>query len=208
MLTDFHCRNAKKKERPYKLSDSGGLYLYVTATGSRSWRFKYRFGDRPDGKAGKVERKLVFGTYPAMTLEEARAARDAARKLLLQRIDPGVRKKQEEAATSAASANTFEAIAREYHRLKAGTLAPKYGKAILRRLETHAFRELGGTAITEITAPMVLKAIRAIEAKGKLNMAHRVRGHISEVFVHGISTGRCANDPAAIIQRALVPKDT
>jgi integrase len=208
LLTDLQVRKAKNRDRAYKIADSLGLYLFVTTTGAKSWRFKYRFGDRLGGKAGKIERKLVFGMYPEMTLEEAREARDSARRLLKQGIDPGVRKKQEAAAASSASANTFELIAREYHRQKSLALVPKYGKAILSRLETHVFRELGGVAITEITAPMVLKVIRAIEAKGSLNMAHRVRGHVSEVFVHGISTGRCANDPAAIIQRALVPIDT
>jgi hypothetical protein len=208
LLTDLQCRKAKPRERDYKLADSAGLHLYVTTKGSKSWRFKYRFGDRPDGKPGKVERKLNLGTYPEVTLEEAREAREAARKLLRQGIDPGVRKKQQAAATAEATANTFESIARELHRQKAPTLEARYGKQILRRLENHVFKDLGNTPITQITAPMVLKTIRAIEAAGKRNMAHRVRGHMSEVFVHGISTGRCESDPAAIIQRALAPMDS
>lgn len=207
-MTDLQCRKAKAKDRDYKLSDSGGLLLFITSKGGKSWRFKYRFGDRPDGKPGKVERKIVFGTYPEMTLEEAREARDVARKLLRQGTDPGVRKKQQAAATAEASATTFELVARELHAIKSRTLEERYGKQILQRLENHVFPELGGVAITEITPPMVLKVIRLIEAKGRKNMSHRVRGHMSEVFVHGISTGRCENDPAAIIQRALVPMDS
>jgi hypothetical protein len=189
------------------MADEKGLYLFVTTKGAKSWRFKYRFGDRPDGKPGQVERKLVFGTYPDVTLQEARDARDDARRLLRQGVDPGVRRKQEKASIAASAAVTFEVIAREWHQLRRKALDARYSKQILERLELHAFPEIGSTPITEITAPMVLQVTRKVEKAGTHEMAHRVRSYMSDVFVHAISTGRAAADPAAVIRKALAPPD-
>ena len=206
MLTDLQCRKAAQRDKPYKLTDSNGLYLYVTTTGAKSWRLKYRFGSRPDGKPGQVERKLVFGTYPEMSLQEARDARDAARKLLREGTDPGVRRRQQKAAAAVTALATFESVARELHQIRARTLDARYSRQILERLERHAFPDLGSLPITEITAPLVLEVIRAVEETGAIEMAHRVRSHISDVFVHAIATGRGMTDPAAIISKALVAR--
>lgn len=203
----MQCRKAAPGASAYKLADEKGLYLFVTKQGAKSWRFKYRFGDRPDGKSGQVERKLVFGTYPDMKLQEARDARDDARRLLRQGVDPGVRRKQEKAAIAASAAVTFEVIAREWHRQRSRTLDSRYSKQILERLELHVFPEIGTTAITEITAPMVLQVTRKVESAGTHEMAHRVRSYMSDVFVHAISTGRAVADPAAVIRKALAPPD-
>ncbi|PVX30988.1 tyrosine-type recombinase/integrase [Sphingomonas pokkalii] len=206
MLTDLQCRKAAAREKPYKLTDANGLYLYVTPAGAKSWRFKYRFGARPDSKPGQVERKLVLGTYPEVTLLEAREARDAARKLLREGIDPGVRRRQQRAAASVTAQVTFESIARELHQIRARSLDARYSQQIMERLERHVFPDLGTLPITEITAPLVLEVVRAVEETGAIEMAHRVRSHISDVFVHAIATGRGMMDPAAIISKALVAR--
>ena len=104
MLTDAACRNAKPKDKPYKLSDGFGLYLEVLPTGGRSWRWKYRF-------AGK-EKRLVFGTYPDVSLADAREKREADRKLLAQGIDPGAQKQDAKRQARLNAENTLEAIAR------------------------------------------------------------------------------------------------
>ncbi|WP_198162035.1 tyrosine-type recombinase/integrase [Sphingomonas sp. TDK1] len=202
----MQCRKAAARDKPYKLTDANGLYLYVTPAGAKSWRFKYRFGARADGKTGQVERKLVFGAYPEMTLQEARDSRDAARKLLRDGIDPGVRRRQQQAAAALTARVTFESVARDLHQVRSRTLDARYSQQIMERLERHAFPDLGALPITEITAPLVLEVIRAVEETGALEMAHRVRSHISDVFVHAIATGRGMSDPAAIISKALVAR--
>jgi hypothetical protein len=110
-LTVRQIDTAKPKEKPYKLSDGGGLYLEVTTNGSRYWRLKYRY-------AGK-EKRLAFGVYPEVSLAQAREKRDAAKKLLSAGSDPGEVKKAEKIAQKLNYENTFEAIAREWHQLRA-----------------------------------------------------------------------------------------
>ena len=202
MLTDLQCRKAKPRDKPYKLSDALGLYLHVSPTGFRSWRMKYRTGEG----ASRKEVKLTFGPYPEVSLEEARAKRDSARRLLREGIDPAVDRKQRSAAAAIASANTFEAAAREWHEVKKPTWAPRYAQQILDRLEADVFPAIGRLPITAVTPALVLQTIRAIEGRGALEMAHVVRQHISGVFVYAIGAGMAADDPAHAIRSALRPK--
>lgn len=197
MLTDIQCRKAAKKDKPYKLADSLGLYLYVTPTGFRSWRFKYRH----DGK----EKRLIFGPYPEVSLVEARELRDTARKHLRSGRDPALERKREQAAAARSAANTFESVAVEWHRLKAPALAARYARQIVDRLKADVFPMIGGHPVAEITPAEVLDVIRAIEKRGSTEMAHKVRTHISDVFVHAIATGKAQQDPAHVIRKALQP---
>jgi Arm DNA-binding domain len=105
-LTDAAARNAKPREKPYKLSDANGLYLQVELSGSKLWRLKYRFNEK--------EKRLAFGVYPGVTLAQAREHQMEARRLLGSGIDPGEYKKQTRRAAVVAGANTFEAVAREW----------------------------------------------------------------------------------------------
>lgn len=197
-LTDVACRKALPRDRDYKLADSGSLYLLVKPTGTRSWRWKFRF-------SGK-EKQLVLGRYPEMSLAEARLARDGARAQVANGIDPTVLRKQVKAKVRDAELNTFEITARAWHAEQTVMLAPRYAKQILQRLEADIFPEFGTIAIREVTAPMVLAAIRKIEARGAKEMAHRVRLHVSDTFVWAIASGLADGDPAAIVQKALVPR--
>jgi integrase len=207
MLTDAFCRKAKPlpretpeaKGKDRKLADSKGLYLTVRPTGSKIWRFKYRFGGK--------EKLLVIGPYPEISLIEARDARDKARALLRDGIDPSIDKKQRKAASLAEALDTFEAAARAWHRNRAETLNARYSGQIMSRFEENIFPTLGALPIKAITAPMVLAALRSIEARGAKEMAHRVRGHMSDVFVWAISSGLTETDPAAVVRKALTPTD-
>lgn len=195
MLTDVAIRNAQPRSKRYKLSDAHGLYLEVLPTGSRSWRWKYRF-------AG-VEKRLTFGPYPLISIKRARELRDEARAALLGGTDPGAQRRA--ARTLVKYGETFEAIARSWHGQKKATLTDRYAEQVLARLEANIFPHLGRLAIREITPPLVLEAIRRIEQRGAATMAHEVRGHVSEVFVWAIAAGLAETDPAAIIRRALAP---
>lgn len=197
MLTDLACRKAVAGDRPYKLTDSGSLFLMVTTKGAKSWRWKYRFG-------GKLK-QLVIGRYPGVSLAAARTARDEARAQVDRGIDPGVVKQQAKARAAAAALDSFEAIARAWHAIRTQTLTARYGRQVLDRLEADVFPQFGALPIAEVTAPIVLAAIRKIEARGATEMAHRVRMHVSDVFVWAIASGLAETDPAAIIRKALVP---
>jgi integrase len=196
-LTVIKAKNAKPGDRPLKLSDGGGLYLLVHPAGGKYWRLKYRF----QGK----EKVLALGTFPEVSLAEARDGRDAARKHLKDGFDPGEAKKAVRAAKAGDSANSFEAIAREWHARFSPTLSPGHANAKLRRLELDVFPTLGTRPIDDIKAPEILRVLRRIEDRGALEMAHRVRGLCGEVFRYAVVTGRADRDPSADLRGALPP---
>ena len=199
MLTDVKTRNASPKEKQFKLSDGEGMYLLVTPHGGKAWRLKYRF----QGK----EKLLSLGTYPDVSLTEAREKRAAARKQIAAGIDPGEVKKAQKAAKSEAAENSFAAIAREWHNEFAGTWSAGHASTILDRLERNVFPWLGTRPIEEIEAPDLLKVLRRIKSRGALGLAHRVRNHCSNVFRYAIATGRAKRDPAADLRGSLPPAE-
>lgn len=198
-LSDAACRKAQPKAKDWKLADSGGLYLLIMSTGSKSWRWKYRL----HGK----EKQLTIGRYPAVLITEARAARDRARKLLDSGIDPSAEKKRTKAIAAVASLDTFERVARAWHAERKTTLAPRYADQVLSRLEENVFPTIGGLPIAAVTPPLVLELLRTIEKRDAREMAKRVRLHVSDVFVWAIASGLCSQDPAAIVRKALRPAD-
>ncbi len=197
MLTDVKARTAKAKEKPYKLSDGDGLFLLVNPAGGKWWRFKYRF----EGK----EKLISFGTYPEVSLADAREKRDAARKLVAAGIDPGELRKAQKASTRAISENTFEVVAREWHGKYSKTWSTAHAANIIYRLEKEVFPWLGARPIEEIKAPELLKILRRVESRGALDTAHRVRNTCSQVFRYAVATGRAERDPGADLRGALPP---
>lgn len=197
MLTDLKARNAKPAAKDYKLSDSGGLYLYVTTKGFRSWRMKYRF-------AGK-EKRLTFGPYPEVSLTEAREKRDEARRLLRDHRDPGTEQLKRKLAAAADHAETFETVARRWYAMHEQRWTPVHATDVIKSLEREIFPTLGGMPISQLDAPLVLATLRKIEARGSLETAKRVRQRMSAVFIHAISEGICATDPAATVAKAMKP---
>lgn len=202
MLTDAAVKKAERRDKSYKLSDSGGLYLYVATTGLKSWRMKFRM----HGK----EKLLTFGPYPDVKLAEARERRDEARRQIRNHVDPSgarARAKMQKAEAAAADALliTFEQAARAWHVLQQDRWAPVHANDVLPSLERDVFPALGAKPLVEITAPMVLTTLRAVEARGSIETAKRLRQLMSAVFVYGISESIVSTDPAAIIAKALKP---
>lgn len=194
-LTDLACRTAKAKDKPYKLADERGLYLLVTAAGGRLWRIDYRF----EGK----RKTLTFGAYPDVRLADARERRDEARKLLASGIDPAEYRKATKAQRASASANTFEAVAREWYAKFAPGWVASHGERILRRLERDIFPWIGEKPIAEITPPELLGTVRRIEERGALETAHRALQNCGQVFRYAVATGRAARDPSGDLKGAL-----
>ena len=190
-LTDTAIRNARASERPRKLFDGDGLYLLVSPTGYRSWRFKYYF----DGR----EKLLSFGKYPEITLKVARERRLEARRALEMGSDPSALRKAERAAR----ADTFEALAREWLETQKSALSTKTFENKQERFEAFVFPYFGKTSITDIKAVDVLDALKRIEARGKHETAHRVRSECGNVFRYAVVTGRAERDPTVDLRGAI-----
>jgi integrase len=194
-LTDTRGRTAKPHDKPYKLSDGGGMYLLIKPDGGRYWRRDYRF-------VGK-RRTLSLGIYPTVTLLVARTRREEARKLLAQDIDPSTAKKATKRANKLASTNTFSAVAREWLANQRHRLAPKYSSLIIARLEADIFPQIGSRPVAEIDAPELLEALRKVEKRGVIETARRLRQICGQVFRYACATGRAIRDPSADLRGAL-----
>jgi integrase len=199
-LTDAAARNAKPREKSYKLSDSNGLYLQVEPNGSKLWRLKYRFNEK--------EKRLAFGVYPEVTLAQAREHQLEARRLLSSGVDPGEYKKQTKRAAIIAGANTFEAVGREWFLKFSSIWATSHSSKVLLRLENDVLPWLGSRPIASIEADELLAAIRRTEARGALETAHRCLGYCGQIFRYAIATGRAKRNPAADLRGALPPVKT
>ena len=196
-LTIVAINHAKPKDKSYRLYDEKGLYLEVTKAGGKLWRLKYRFGGK--------EKRLAIGTYPEISLKDARAARDAARTHLAAGTDPSEYKKLMKATARADSTNTFEAIAREWHSSQSRVWSPIHTKNVGDRLSRNVFPYLGNEAIADITVPELLQVLRRIEARGAFETAHRVLGNVNEVFRFAIASGRADRNIAVDLKGALQP---
>ena len=148
-LTDVAVKKAKPGARPVRMSDGGGMFLALQPTGGKWWRLKYRF----EGK----EKLLSLGTYPEVSLSEARARRAAARKLLSHGVDPSAAGKSLKGSRGDVVAESFEAVAREFHKLKADEWSGPHATRWLERFEKDVFPWLGSLALPVITAPMLLQ---------------------------------------------------
>ncbi|PXX15214.1 integrase [Paraburkholderia tropica] len=194
-LTDVKVRSARPREKAYRLTDGSGMYLEVSPAGGKYWRFKYRF-------AGK-EKRLALGVYPEVSMKEARARRDEARRLLANDVDPGIERKVQKAATVERAANSFEAVAREWFARHSPGWAKTHADKIIARLEKDVFPWLGGRPIAEIKAPEVLAVLRRVEARGALDTAHRVHQNCGQVFRYAVATGRAERDASSDLRGAL-----
>lgn len=201
-LSELAARTAKPKDKPYKLADAAGLYLYVSTSGTRLWRLDYSFQSK--------RKTLSLGQYPLLGLAAAREKRDDAKRLLLDGVDPGDAKKQIELSVlAAADAPTFEVVANEYlSRLKHDGCAERtYTKN--EWLLTNLAADLSPKAIADITPADILSVLQHVEASGRLESARRLRSALSAVFRLGVVTLRCPNDPTiALIGATKAPKVT
>lgn len=190
-LTDLQCRTAKPGPKVRKLSDGGGLQLWIQPAGSRQWRFAYRFDDK--------QKVFAIGPYPLVSLADARAARDDAKRLLLKGVDPNAQKKEEQA-----SKIRFRLLAEEYlDKLRREGRAEQTMRKLTWLMDM-ANASIGDKPIREITAPMVLEALRILEDRGHYESARRMRSTIGAVFRYAMATARAETDPTIALRDALI----
>lgn len=197
MLSDAKIRAAKPRDKAYKLTDSHRLYLLVTPNGSKLWKWNYIHDEK--------QKTMAFGSYPMVGLTAARAKRDEARALLVEGRDPMVAKKLRIEANIEAGRNTFERVSRQWHETAAAQWAKIHAADILRSLERDVFPTIGSLPISELTPPKVYEVLKAIEDRGSIETAKRVRQRVSAVFVYAIAKGIAQSDPADKLGAALKP---
>ncbi len=196
-LSDIQISKAKPKSKNYKLNDGFGLYLLVTLTGGKLWRFDYRFDDK--------RKLLALGSYPAVTLAEARARREDAKKLLGNGVDPGEIKKAQKQTGKNLRENTFEVVAREWHGKFSERWTKSHSEKIMGYLSRDVFAWLGDKLVSEIKPPDILAALRRVESRGALDTAHRIRTICGQVLRYAVATGRAERDSTADLRGALPP---
>jgi integrase len=198
-LTDRQIRNARPKTQAYRLFDGDGLYLEVTPSGSKLWKFRYH---RPR----KGETRISFGSYPEITLAEAREQRQAARTTLAHGDDPGEARKLEEEAKLKQASMTLEKLAREWHTAMLGMWQPGTANDILHRLEVDIFPEIGSRPILTLTPREILAPLRKIEERGALEVARRNAANIIRILDYAVTCGDLQYNPAATLVKALQPQ--
>jgi integrase len=203
-LTSIAIRNAKPKAKPYKLADEKGLFLLVQPSGGMLWRFKFRVDGRDEqGNPKKVERKLGLGTYPDVSLKDARELRDEARTLLAKGIDPAEKKRRDAHVAKVSAANSFAAVARSYidkckREGRADATVTKQ-EWLLKLVE----RAIGQRPIAEIEPFEMLEAVRKYETTGRTEAAHRAIQFSSQVFRFAIANQLAKSDPTRDLRGAL-----
>ena len=196
-LNDTFIKNSTRYSgRPSgdKHSDGGGLYLHVTAAG-KYWRMNYRL-------YGK-QKTLSLGVYPSVSLAQARRGRDEAKKLIAQSIDPSMAKQEAKLADKLAAANTYETVAREFHKFKAEGWSESHAVKWLRMNEMYLFPEIGPMPIASIRGKAVLDALRKVEAKGILSTAQDLQQMAGQVFRYAVQTDRIEQNPVPDLKGAL-----
>ncbi len=194
-LTDTAIRAAKPSEKARKLFDGEGLYLEVAPSGGKWWRLKYRWAGR--------EKRLSLGTYPEVTLLEARRRRDDAKRMLADGADPSAERRGQKMAAHAAAGNTFEAVARAWHASWKRTRSEKHAAQVLRRLELDVFPRLGSLPITSVKATDLVATAKAVEMRGAHDLARRAIQISGQVFRYAIGHGLAEHNPA----REIEPSD-
>jgi integrase len=194
-LTDIEVRNAKPRDKPYKLADERGMYLLVNPGGGKLWRLKYRV----DGK----EKTLALGAWPDVSLKAARGRRDDARKVVADRGDPSAIRQEEKRLARIKAANSFEIVAREWVEAQRSRWTPGHADQVLTSLVADTFPDLGHMPVADIAARDVLDVLRKIEKRGSLEVASRVKQRISAVLRYAVATGRASSDPTRDLRGAL-----
>ncbi|TFI59817.1 DUF4102 domain-containing protein [Sphingomonas parva] len=192
MLKDLECRQAKPRDRAYKLADSGGLFLHIAPSGRRTWRFRFWI----EGK----EQLLVLGTYPDVGLTRARDLRDGARGEIRAGGDP---RRKSEVPKEADPSLTFEAFARRWHALQKSRWRPVHADDVLHSMERDLFPAIGHLDINAVEEPALLAALRKVEERGAIETAHRLRQRAERVFRFARASGSKNDNPAAVVREAL-----
>ena len=197
MVTDLEIKNAKPKDKTYRVFTGLGLYLEITPSGGKYWRFKFRFGG--------VEKRIGFGVYPEVSYKKAKELRNNARQKLRDGIDPSLEKKSLKQQQYLNPENSFKAVTVEWHDKRKHLWTEKHACKLLTNFENNVFPEIGGLPVNKITAPELLAFLRKIEAKGTLDKAHRLHQTIGQILRYAIATGRAERDISADLRGALQP---
>lgn len=193
---DARLRAAKPKEKSYKLHDFGGLFCVISPTGGKYWRCKFMY-------RGK-EKVLTLGEYPRIGIVDARKRRDDAKTILDEGRDPAAERRAAK-EQERIQALTFEMVARDWWETRRHEWTEKYAAQVMVRLEVDMFPKIGELPIAEITPPVVLAALRKVEARGILATTRRLKQYTSAIFRYAIASGYCLHDPAAPLAGALRP---
>lgn len=201
-LTDIQCKNAKPKDKAYKLFDGGGLHLLVKPSGTRLWRLKYRYLSK--------EKTFSIGPYPVVSLAQARDSRQDAKNLLSLNppIDPMSQKKDNKRTAIRNAESTFKAVALDWFETQKGTWSDGYAQKNKRILEMNLFPYIGNDSISSIKPPDLLDCLRKVEKRGALDIATKTKQIAGMVFRYGIQTGKCEWNSAENLNGALRTRKT
>ena len=197
LLSNVKVQNAKPQAKPYKLKDGDGLFLLVHPNGGKYWRLRYSF-------AGK-EKLLALGTYPQISLLDAREKRNNARKLVANGTDPSFKKKEDKRLAAFAANNTFEAVAKDWHETNKSKWTPEHAERLWRRLELYIFKDLGKLPISSIRTPDLIPVLRKQENAGTLDTARRVAQVLNVVFRYAVHCGLIDQNPASDLRGVVTP---
>lgn len=198
-LTNTEVSKAKPRAKVYSLSDGGGLQLRIKPSGSRTWLLDYY---RP---YTKKRTSISFGTFPEVSLAEARSMRDSARKLLAQQIDPKEHREEKERTAQSAHGNTLHAVAEQWLEIKKGKVTEDYATDTWRSLELHIFPDLGNLPIHKITAIKAIETIKPLAAKGSLETVKRLCQRLNEIMTYAVNSGLTDTNPLSGIASAFQP---
>lgn len=196
-LTDLEIRRSKPREKPYTLNDGSGLSLLIEPNGSKGWRFRYRFDGKP--------KMLSLGTYPLVSLTDARQKRDEAKKLVASGINPSDVRKRDKQERQNEIGNTFEAIAREWYEKRTDRWSAGYAEEMMKTFETDVFPFIGGRPIAEIKPMELMGVLSRLDERGATEKLRKVRQRCGEVWRYAIVTGRAEYNPAPDLVSAFVP---
>ena len=199
-LNDRQIRNAKPQEKPYKLADGGGLYLYVTPKGTKSFRLKFRF----DGK----EQVLTIGKYPHVSLSEARAMAETAKTQIAQGINPAAQKQAEKQQAQEAALNTFAAVAKEWHRISTPRWKPHHAARVWRYMETDVLPHIGSLQLDEIRVLDIQALLERVMARNVGNTAEKIRQWIGAVYEYAAQRELTERNPAKRLKGFIVQRET
>lgn len=201
-LSDLQVKNAKTRATEYKLSDGFGLHLLVTPSGGKLWRFQYRFADK--------QKVLALGSYPAITLSDARQRREDARKLLANGSDPSeLRKlqKHQDETLADSNKNTFEFVAREWFAKNEPVWSASHIRTVKSRLERDVYPIIGSRPIAEITRGEIIALIRGVEARGVIETADRIKIYCGQIFRYALNLEKISHNPVSDMRDVLSKRE-
>lgn len=198
-LTDIQIKNLKYPGKPTKVTDGGGLFLYLSASGKKLWRMTYYFERR--------ERVLSFGEYPVITLQKAREKRMEVKQLLAEGIDPAALKKAAKEEQISEVKDMFQSVAMEWFEARTTDFSEKHRGTVMYRLEKYIFPVIGKEHIDRMESQDVLKVVLPIEKKGQNETARRLLQIIGQIYRYAVITGRAKQNPVTDLHGAIRPRN-